>query len=164
MIKSAVTLLNITEVAAVKPEPEMVTVPPVLLLGGENPPICGWFITVKTAPLAIAPLGVTTVIGPVVDPAGTTALIEVELKTVKFAAAMPLKLTAVVPVKLEPIIRTVVPGGPLRGSIEVIVGFGGVWVTVIVNVKLVEHSEESETTMVKVNEPALVGVPEISPS
>ena len=42
--------------------------------------------------------------------------------TVKVGALVPLKLTAVTPVKLVPLIVTLVPGGPLVGAKPVIVG------------------------------------------
>ena len=51
--------------------------------------------------LTAVPPGVVTVIGPVA-PLPTVALIEVALTTVKEAAGVPPKATAVAPVKLLP--------------------------------------------------------------
>ena len=49
-------------------------------------------------------------------------MIEVALSTVYEAAATPLKLTAVAPVKSVPVIVTIVPARPEEGLIPVIVG------------------------------------------
>src|SRR5436309_6498353 len=68
-------------------------------------------------------------IGPVVAPLGTVAVICVSEFTAKEAAA-PLKATAVAPVKCEPLIVTPVPTGPLVGLNELIVGAGVATVTV----------------------------------
>ena len=51
-----------------------------------------------------------------------TAVMELALITVNEAAAAPPKLTAVAPVKLVPVIVTVVPELPLTGVKELIVG------------------------------------------
>ena len=59
--------------------------------------------------------GVVTVIGPVVAPVGTVAVIWVEELTVKLVALAPLKVTAVAPVKPAPVMVTLVPTGPLLG-------------------------------------------------
>jgi hypothetical protein len=78
--------------------------------------------TVKLPELAAVPPGVVTEIGPVVTPVGAVAVIEVALSTVYEAAATPLKLTAVAPVKSVPVIVTIVPARPEEGLIPVIVG------------------------------------------
>jgi len=57
-------------------------------------------------------------------PAPTTAVIVVAELTVNEEAATPPKLTAVVPVKLVPLIVTDVPAPPLDGVTDVIVGIG----------------------------------------
>ena len=57
--------------------------------------------TVKLEGLVAVPPDVVTVIGPVVAPVGTFVVIRVALLTVN-VAAVPLNLTAVVPVKLVP--------------------------------------------------------------
>jgi len=52
---------------------------------------------------------------------GTVAVIELSEPTL-YAALTPLKPTDVAPVNPEPLITTVVPGGPLVGPNEAIVG------------------------------------------
>lgn len=69
----------------------------------------------------IVPSGVLTAILPDVV-TGTTAVILVALTTVKLVAATLLNLTEVVPVKLVPVIVTLVPVAPEVGVNEVIVG------------------------------------------
>jgi hypothetical protein len=71
--------------------------------------------------LVAVPDGVTTLIFPVVAPAGTTAPIRVDDLTVKLALT-PLNLTEVAPVKFVPLIFTVLPTEPLAGVKLVIVG------------------------------------------
>jgi hypothetical protein len=86
----------------------------------------GGLATVKVPALVAVPLGVVTLIGPVVAPAGTVAWIAVAELTTKLALT-PLKATAVAPVKFVPLIATLVPTGPLVGVKLVIVGgLGGV--------------------------------------
>ena len=75
--------------------------------------------------LTAVPPGVVTVIGPLLAPAGTTALMLVADCTVK-VAALPLKATAVAPVNPEPLMVTRVPAGPLLGENELIAGAGAV--------------------------------------
>src|SRR5205814_2357754 len=77
--------------------------------------------TVKLAALLAVPPGVVTLIGPLVAPAGTVAVIAVAELTVKLAL-VPLNSTAEAPVKLVPLIVTLVPTGPLLGVKLVIVG------------------------------------------
>jgi len=57
--------------------------------------------------------------------AGTTAVSVVSETTVKLAGPNPLKVTSVVDVKFVPDTVTAVPGGPLVGVNEAIVGGGG---------------------------------------
>jgi hypothetical protein len=58
------------------------------------------------------------------EPAGVVAVICVELSTVKLAAAVPPKVTEVAPVRLVPVMVTLVPPavGPLLGDTLVTVG------------------------------------------
>ncbi len=70
-----------------------------------------------------------TVITPDEVPLATTAAILVELIMVKDAAAVPPKLTAVAPVKLVPVIITVVPVVPVAGEKAVTVGANTVKIT-----------------------------------
>ncbi len=83
--------------------------------------IVGGRITVNAVLLAHAPFSVTTVIGPLVAPAGTAVRICVALSTVK-AAAVPLKRTSLTPLKFCPLIVTVAPATPCSGVKEVITG------------------------------------------
>src|SRR6266480_2050674 len=77
--------------------------------------------TVKLAALLAVPPGVVTLIGPLVAPAGTVAVIAVAEFTVKLALTL-LNSTAVAPLKLVPLIVTLVPTGPLLGVKLEIVG------------------------------------------
>ena len=70
--------------------------------------------------LAAVPPGAVTEITPVVAPFGTTAVIWVFEFTTKMEAGVPLKVTAVAPARLAPVIVTFVPTGPLVGAKEVI--------------------------------------------
>ena len=78
-------------------------------------------VTVKLFVLVAVPPGVVTLSGPVVAPVGTVAWIVVAEVTVKLALT-PLNVTVVAPVKLVPLIVTLVPTGPLVGVKLVIVG------------------------------------------
>src|SRR5262245_14860905 len=71
-------------------------------------------LTAKIPTLMAVPPGVVTLMGPAVAPAGTVVAICVELLTVKLAL-VPLKRTAVAPVKFAPLIRTFVPVEPIVG-------------------------------------------------
>ena len=74
-----------------------------------------------------------TLIGPVVAPVGTIALIRVEVLTVKLALT-PLNRTEVAPVKFVPLIFTLLPTEPLVGlklvivGVPILVGGGCAWV------------------------------------
>src|SRR5437867_7913691 len=120
MVNAALTPLNRTAVASVKLEPLIVTLVPTGPLAGVKPVIDGGLI-VNTLALVAVPPGVVTVIDPVVAPAGTVAWIAVAEFTVKLAFTL-LKRTAVVPVKLVPLMLTPVPTGPLAGVKLVIDG------------------------------------------
>ena len=73
-------------------------------------------VTRKGALLESATLGLTTSTSPVVAPAGTVARISDSDTTVN-VAAVPLKLTPVVPVRLFPRIKTTVPTLPELGNV-----------------------------------------------
>src|SRR5947207_3038888 len=75
--------------------------------------------TVKSLVLSAKPAGVVTLILPVVAPLGTVVSIRVSETTVK-VAALPLKATAVAPMKFVPVMVTAVPTGPLVGVNDVI--------------------------------------------
>ena len=88
-------------------------------------------VTVKLLELVAVPAGVVTRILPVAAPLGTVVVIRCALVTEKVAVTL-LKVTAVAPVKLVPLIVTDVPTGPDVGENEVIVG------APVVTVKLLE--------------------------
>src|SRR5439155_20198203 len=122
-VKLAAALLKkVTEVAPVKLVPLIVTwVPTGPLVGVKELIVGGEAVTVKLPALVAVPPGAVTLIDPEVAPLGTVAVIWVLVFTVKLAA-VPLKATAVAPVKLVPVMVTEVPTGPLVGVNEVIVG------------------------------------------
>src|SRR6185436_15488017 len=124
-LKVAAVPLKLTLVVPVKSDPVMVTAAPTRPLVGENEEIVGaGGMTVKSPALVAVPPGVVTLILPVVAPAGTVVLICVLDTTLK-VAAVPLKLTLVVPVKADPVMVTTAPTRPLVGENEEIVGAGG---------------------------------------
>lgn len=102
--------------------PVRVTLVPTAPLVGVKLVIVGAATTVKLDELVPVPPEVVTLSFPVVTPVGATAVIEVELTTLKLLAAVPLNLTAVAPVKLVPVRVTVVPTAPLVGVKLVMVG------------------------------------------
>jgi len=85
-------------------------------------------LTVKFGVLVAVPLGVVTLILPVVAPVGTVAVIVVAEFTVNDVALVVLNFTELVvkagavPLKFVPVIVTDVPTGPKAGVNEVIVG------------------------------------------
>jgi hypothetical protein len=115
--------LKATAVAPVKLLPEIVTEVPTGPFAGLKLEIAGRAaVTVKLLAEFAIPSGVVTEIRPVVVPLATVAVILVTLLTVKLEAAVPLKATAVAPVKLVPVITTDVPTGPLAGAKLLIAG------------------------------------------
>src|SRR5207245_1139039 len=94
----------------------------IVCVAGEALMLKSGVVTVKLALLLAVPPGVVTLIGPVDVPAGTVAVICVSLLTAK-PAVVPLKnFTAVAPVRLLPVMVTLVPTGPLVGPNEVSAG------------------------------------------
>ena len=75
----------------------------------------GAAVMAKFAALTALPPEVVTLIGPVVAAGGTVAVICASLSTVKLDAAVPLKATALAPVKPVPARVTTVPTGPEVG-------------------------------------------------
>ena len=75
------------------------------------------------------PLDVLTDMAPVVAPAGAVAVSCIEELTVKAVAATPLNQTELAPVRLEPLIITFVPTGPVVGDIPLMVGGATLCVT-----------------------------------
>lgn len=100
-----------TAVAPARSEPEIVTaVPP--LDGprlGLTPVTFGPYVKRSAGPVALAPLGVVTVTSTAPVPAGELAVIRLPDTTVKLIALAEPNLTAVAPVKWEPLMSTEVP-------------------------------------------------------
>lgn len=113
---------KLTVVAPEKLFPDMVTVVPVPAVKGINELITGAGINVKPASEAVPP-GVVILTKPDV-PLPTIAVIVLVLTTVKEVAAVPPKLTAVAPLKLFPVIVTVVPAPAVTGVNEPMTGPG----------------------------------------
>jgi hypothetical protein len=121
-LKVALVPLNLTLVAPVKRVPVTVTPVPAAPLEGEKLVMPGpGMVTVKLATEEAVPFVVVTETLPVVAPFGTVAAICVALLTVN-VAAIPLKATALAPVRLVPAIVTLLPLGPLAGEKLEIVG------------------------------------------
>src|SRR5205823_2337783 len=78
-------------------------------------------VTTNESVLVAVPSGVTTLMGPVVAPLGTVAVICVSESTVNWAL-VPLNCTSVAPVKEVPVTVTEVPTGPEGGSNPVMAG------------------------------------------
>ena len=115
----ASTPLKDTVLVPVKPAPLITTEVPTGPFVGLSEVMTG--ATAKSVALVAVPAALTTLILPVVAPFGTVAVIRVAELTVNWACT-PLKVTAVIPVKLVPLMVTEVPGGPEAGVNEVIVG------------------------------------------
>jgi hypothetical protein len=111
-----------TAVAVVKLVPVITMVLPLVAVVGVNEEMVGAGMKVNPASEATPP-GVVTETFPDV-PLATTAVMVVALITLKDAAFVPPKLTAVAPVKLEPEIVTVAPEPALVGVNELMVGGG----------------------------------------
>src|SRR5204863_526112 len=120
-VKLALVPLNSTAEAPVKLVPLMITLVPTGPLPGVKLVIVGGLIAVNLLSLLAALPVLVTLIGPLVAPAGTVAVIAVAELTVKLAL-VPLNSTAEAPVKLVPLMVTLVPTGPLPGVKLVIVG------------------------------------------
>lgn len=126
---SAVTSLNFTtlsEGVALKLVPEMVTVAPAAPLNGLNSVIVGVASTVKSKLLVTVILFKVREIFPVVAPAGTVAVILVDVEAVTMVAT-PLNmitLFAGVVLKLVPVIVTEALTAPPVGAKLIIVGVG----------------------------------------
>jgi len=125
-----VALTTVNEVAAVPPKltavapvkfvPVIDIVVPVPALVGVKEVIVGAGIKIKPGLVAV-PLGVVTLTEPVA-PVPTTAVIVVDLTTMNDAAAIPPKLTAVAPMKLDPVMVIVALVGAEVGLNEIIKG------------------------------------------
>jgi hypothetical protein len=154
-VKLALVPLNRTVVAPVKLVPLMVTLVPTGPLLGVKLVIIGGLETVKLLALLAVPTEVVTLIGPVIAPAGTVAVIAVAEFTVKLAL-VPLNITAVAPVKFVPLIVTLVPTAPLLGVKLVTVG--GLETVTVTGLDVHSMPSESLATAVSVCEPLLAVV------
>src|SRR5439155_18289243 len=112
---------NSTVLAPVQLVPLIVTLVPTGPLVGVKLEIVGGFTLVKLPELVAVPRGVVTLIGPLVAPDGTVAVIAVAEFTVKLAL-VPLNSTALAPVKLVERMGAVEGTGPLVGVKLVMVG------------------------------------------
>ena len=118
-MKVAVVAPRSTLTTPTKFEPVIVTCRPACPKEGEKPVICGGLdVTVKELELVAVPPVVVTEIGPELPPTGTVAAMVVEETTVNDVAVVPLNVTPEAPVKLPPVIVTVIPTGPLAGVNE----------------------------------------------
>ncbi len=109
--------MNATAVTPVKFEPLIVTEVPTVPEPGEKDETVGQLVeaTVKFVELLADPSGCVTAMGPVDALAGTVAVIWVE-ELVTNVDEIPLKVTAVTPLKPVPEMTTWQPGGPLVGA------------------------------------------------
>ena len=126
MVNLAEAVPSSTPVAPPKFEPVIVTCWPTYPEAGETPANAGGCGTVSEDELVAVPLGVVTLIRPVVAPVGTWALMSIDEFTTKLESDLPLNVTLVAPVKPLPWMSTLVPTGPLAGANEPIVGGGTV--------------------------------------
>ena len=121
----ALTPLILTAVVPMKFDPLMVMLPPILPEVGVKFEMDGRFVTVKFMLEIPEPAGMKTRTGPLpTAPAGTATVMEVAVELIGVADTLLKKRTEVAPVKLNPVIVTVVPIGPLTGLMPVMVGVG----------------------------------------
>jgi hypothetical protein len=154
MPNEQVVPFSLTAVAPVKFVPVIVTFVPTGPLAGVKDVIVGaGVVTVNDAELVAVPPGAVMLIVPVVAPAGTAAVMEVADAIANVVAAVPLNLTADVPDRFVPVIVTTVPGGPLVGVNDVIVG-RAVLVVTVKDVALVAVPPEVVTLIRPVVAPA----------
>jgi len=122
-VNVAAAPLNCTAEAFAKFVPVSVMVAPPPPPIGVKEAIVGGTRTVKFVALVAVPPGVVTVIGPLLEPDCTLAVMLVELTSVKIAA-VPLNFTLEAVLKFVPVMVTDIPGPALVGVNEVIVGGG----------------------------------------
>ena len=89
-------------------------------------------MTVNAVALVALAVAVDTFTAPVVAPGGTVALICVADTNFQTVAAAPLNWTPVTAERFVPLMRTLVPTGPLAGENEEMVGAGRGAVTLTV--------------------------------
>jgi hypothetical protein len=120
-IAVVVTPLNCTDAPVRSVPPIMIVVPTEPEVGSKALIVGAGAVVVKYDAELACPPGVVTTILPIAKPAGTLAVIVVGETTVN-AAPTPLNATPFVPVKVVPVIVTVVPTGPLAGVKDATVG------------------------------------------
>lgn len=125
----ALVLPNLTLVAPVRLAPLMMTLVFFIPAEGPNELMTGAGINVKLDLLVAMPSGVVTTILPV-EPLPTTAVILALEFILKLAAGEPPKLTAVVLLKLLPLITILAPLAPFSGAKELIAGAVAIWTEV----------------------------------
>ena len=110
-------LKNFTELTCVNPVPVIMTLALTGPLDGAKDVMVGSPITVNEDELKPVPEGEVTEMVPLVEPAGTAAVIFTDEFTVKFVAptSVPLNFTELILTKLVPLITTDVPAGPVAG-------------------------------------------------
>ena len=117
---------NLTDFAPLKAFPVIVTFVPAGPDTGVKEVMAGAdvvvAVTVKLAVLVAIPSDVAITIFPVVALAGTTAVTDVALLSVIDVVSAPLNVIAVAPVRSLPVIVTFVPGGPLVGAKDIMIG------------------------------------------
>ena len=118
----ALKILNFTAVAPVKFCPVIVMIVPFPTVVGVTDVITGAGINTNPGLVAV-PKAFVTLTSPD-NPAPKTAVIVVEFTILNEAAATPPKLTAVVPVKLIPVIVTIPPCNAEVGLNENMIGIG----------------------------------------
>lgn len=117
----AVVPPKLTSLAPVRLVPVMVIVAPLAAVVGVNEVMMGPGINVKPASVAV-PVGVVTETLPEELVDATMAVMVVAERNVNELAGVPLKLTAVTPVKLVPVIVMVAPDTAVVGANDVMVG------------------------------------------
>ena len=118
----AATPLNVTCVASSKKLPVSTTTVPAGPAAGANDVTTGASITVKLVADVPVATGVVTLMGPVVAPAGTVAVIWVAEFTAKPGAKVPLNRTCEAAEKPVPVMTTAAPTAPAVGAKLVMTG------------------------------------------
>ncbi|GAA4362037.1 hypothetical protein GCM10023185_29600 [Hymenobacter saemangeumensis] len=123
LVMGAVTATppKVTLVAPPRLLPVMVTLVPAGPAVGVKLLTTGTVLITKLPALLAVPWGVVRLMGPVLAPAGTVA-VRLVLVTLENTAARPLNCTLLVPVRLVPVMVTLVPATPEAGVKLLMVG------------------------------------------
>ena len=123
IVNDALTLfVNFTVLTPVKFAPVITTALPKVPVEGLIPLTRGQVTTVYGSVCKSPQPVLAMVIGPLTAPAGTVAVICVALLIVNEVVTLLLNLTDVTPVRLVPVITTLLPAGPIAGLRFVTVG------------------------------------------